>query len=86
MEVRQDDDDDYDESELGRRVIHNHYSQSKNGNGNGAYVNKVLLTISGALLATLLAIQAFMWRDQLAFQREVIDRLARVETQLAQPP
>jgi hypothetical protein len=79
-------DDDYDEdSELGRpRVVHNHYSQSKNGNGD--YVNKVLLTVSGAILAALLAIQAFMWRDQISFQRDVIDRLARVETRLAQQP
>jgi hypothetical protein len=79
-------DDDYpDDSELGPRIVHNHYSQSKNGNGNGS-VNKALWAISGVLLLGLLAIQAFMWRDQISFQRDVIDRLARVETQLSQQP
>jgi hypothetical protein len=74
--------DDYPEdSELGRPVVHNHYAQSKNGNGS---VNKAIWAMSGVLLVGLLAVQAFMWRDQLSFQREVIDRLARVETQLAQ--
>jgi hypothetical protein len=80
--------DDYpDDSELGaaRPEIHNHYHQSKS-NGNGASVNKALWAISGVLLLGLLAIQAFMWRDQISFQRDVIDRLARVETRLAQQP
>src|SRR3990172_4638349 len=82
--VRQVDEDDWpQDSELaGQSVVHNHYSQHRNGNGS---VNKALWSISGILLVGLLAVQAFMWRDQLAFQREVIDRLARVETRLRVP-
>ena len=81
--VRQVDEDDWPpDSELGRPIVHNHYANTKNGNGNGS-VNKALWSISGILLVGLLAVQAFMWRDQLAFQREVIDRLARVEVRLS---
>jgi hypothetical protein len=72
--------DDYpDDSELGAsRVVHNHYTQ----NGNGAALLKISLAICGGLLLILVAITGFMWRDQVAFQRDMIDRLARVETRL----
>ena len=69
-----------DESELGRRVVHNHhYTQSQNGNGNGV-VMKVALTLCGFLLAVLVGMQGYMWRSQLDFQNDMIDRLARLET------
>lgn len=72
--------DDYDpESELGGEpatVIHNHYSQSKSGNGNG--VNKLVWGCAAVLALMILGIQAFVggkvW--------EMSDRLARVEATL----
>ena len=77
--------DDYpDDSELGGdppEVHHHHYSQSKNGNGNGVLV-KITLGMCGFLLALLVGMQGYMWRDQLDFQNDMIDRLARVETRL----
>jgi hypothetical protein len=70
-----------DESELGRRVVHNHYTQSRNGNGNGnGVVMKTALMVCGFLLALLVGMQGYMWRSQLDFQRDIVDRLARVET------
>lgn len=74
--------DEYPEdSEVGNpRVVHNHYSQQKNGNGTGS--TNVLLGLCGALLLILVAITGFMWKSQIDFQSMVIDRLARVETRL----
>lgn len=75
---RQRDGDDYpDDSEVGGdpppTVVHNHYSQSKNGTGNGG------VSVSGlnsVLLACLIGIVGFLgiqlWNMN--------DRLARVET------
>ncbi len=75
--------DDYDpDSELGApRVIHNHYSQSRNGNGNGVLV-KIFIGLCGFMLTVLVGMQGFMWRSQLDFQNEMTDRVARIETRL----
>lgn len=60
--------------------VHNHYDNRKNGNGNGtAVLLKISLGISGALLLGLLGLNAYLWRDNNDFQRNVIDRLARLE-------
>jgi hypothetical protein len=67
-------DDGTDEAEqLSPRVVHNHYSQAKNGeNGVAAKLNSILL-------ACLLAIVGF-----LGFQLwNMNDRLARVETNVS---
>jgi len=73
-----------EDSEIGApRTVHHYYDQKRTGNGD---VNRALWLISGALLVGLLAVQAFMWRDQIAFQRDVIDRLARVERRLSAQP
>lgn len=77
-----------DEEQLTHHVIgqppwevHNHYSQSKNGNGNGRWLN-VLMGLCGALLLILVAITGFMWSSQIEFQSGMIDRMARIETRL----
>lgn len=74
--------DEYPEdSELGGAPApHFHYHQSRNGNGGS--VNNTLLGLCGALLLILVAITGFMWHSQIEFQRDVTDRLARVETRL----
>lgn len=59
---------------------HFHYHNGRNGNGS---VNNTLLGLCGALLLILVAITGFMWQSQISFQRDVTDRLARVETRLA---
>lgn len=76
-------DDQYDEdSEIGAnipagRTVNNYY-QSRNGNGNGLLV-KILIALCGFTLVLLVGMQGFMWRAQLEFQADVIDRLARLE-------
>ena len=71
-----------DASDLGNpRVVHNHYEQNRNGNGN-AMMLKISLAVCGSLLVGLLALNAYLWRDNTEFQRDVIDRLARVEAVL----
>lgn len=74
--------DEYpDDSELGGDMPprHVHYHQTKNGNV--ASVN-TLLGVCGALLLILVAITGFMWKSQIDFQAQMIDRMARVETKL----
>lgn len=73
--------DDYDpESELGGdpapTVIHNHYSQNRNGSGNG--VNKLVWGCAAVLALMLLGIQAFVGSKVW----EISERLARVEATL----
>lgn len=75
---------EYEDSELSPRVVHNHYSQQKNGNG-GSALNG-LLAFCGALLLILVAITGFMWKSQIDFQAVMIDRMARVETKLGLQP
>jgi hypothetical protein len=75
------DDDDEAEQLSPRSVVHNHYTQSRNGNGNSLAL-KLFIGLSGALLVILVGMQGFMWRSQIDFQNAVIDRLARVETKL----
>ena len=76
------DDQNSEEAEqLSARIVHNHYTQSRNGNGNGnGVVMKTALMLCGFLLALLVGMQGYMWRSQLDFQRDIVDRLARVET------
>jgi hypothetical protein len=71
--------DDDDAEQLSPRVVHNHYEQSRHGNGNGVLL-KLFIGLCGAMLVLLVGMQGFMWRSQLDFQSAVTDRLARLET------
>jgi hypothetical protein len=73
-------------SDLSPRVIHNHYTQSKNGNGGTNQTINMLLGLCGALLLILVAITGFMWSSQIQFQQSMIERMARVETRLGMEP
>lgn len=67
--------DDYPpDSEVGApRVVHNHYSQSRNGNGgNTSQLNTILLA---ALIAIIGFVGVNVWNMN--------DRLARVETNVS---
>lgn len=73
-----------DDSELGGEppptVIHNHYSQNRNGNGNG--VNKLVWGCAAVLALMILGIQAFVGSKVW----EISERLARVEATLDARP
>ena len=75
--------DDYEDSELGVRVVHYHQSKT---NGNGGTTTNLLIGTCGALLLILVAITGFMWTSQINFQQTMIDRMARVETRLGLVP
>lgn len=68
-----------DDSEtLSPRVVHNHYSQSKNGNGNGQSVNALVWAIAGFAVLCLVTITGIMWNKQI----EMTAALARLEAQM----
>lgn len=72
-------DDGSDESEtLSPRVVHNHYTQSKNGNGNGSSVNALVWAIAGFAVLCLVTITGIMWNKQI----EMTAALARLEAQM----
>lgn len=73
--------DDDEAEQLAPRVVHNHYEQSRNGNGNGVLM-KILVAVCGFTLVMLAGMQGFMWRSQIDFQSDMIRRMTRVETQL----
>lgn len=69
-----------DDSELGGEppptVIHNHYSQSKNGNGD---VNKIVWGIAAFAVICLVTINGVMWSKLWTMS----ETMTRLETQMA---
>lgn len=52
------DEDDQDDGEVGVRVVHHHYTQSKNGRGDGININTVLLA---CLIGVVAFVGAQVW-------------------------
>jgi hypothetical protein len=65
-------DDEYDAEQLSPRVVHNHYAQSKNGNGETSRVNTILLA---ALIAIIGFVGVKVWT--------LSESVARLETNVA---